>query len=474
MKRQPTLLDSVSTIVVMMVVVCVGFLFFKIPVQPLLIIASAYAAFIAWRVGLRWKDLEEGITERLATAMPALFIILSVGIIVGTWMYSGTVPGLIYYGLKFLSPQFFLVSAFLISAVCSVATGTAWGSASTAGIALIAIAIQMDIPAGMAAGAIISGAVFGDKMSPLSDTTNLAALVTRVNIFNHIKHMIWTTIPASLIGIVIWHIASMGLAHQANTKNIQNLLNDIDLMYHINIFIWIPALVIIICLALKMATVPAMLISSASAIIVGAVNHGFKIQDGFKATFKVFTPDMLLTKTDALSKNALTLIEQGGIMSMTQIIVTIFCGYAFAGIVEKAGCLDVLLESISSKINHRGSLILVTVIGTLTMVLAAGVASIAIIMVGVLLMDMYNKMGYDRVNLSRTLEDSGTMVLPLIPWGTSGVYYTQQLGVEVSEFFIWAIPCYLCIIIALFYGFTGISIKKTKQKMKVSHRYGKL
>ena len=169
MKRKPTLIESLSTIVVMMIVVCVGFIVFKIPVQPLLIISAAYASWIAWRVGLRWKDLEEGITDRLSTAMPAIFIILSVGIIVGTWMYSGTVPALIYYGLKFLSPSYFLVSAFLISAICSVATGTAWGSASTAGIALMAIALNMDIPAGMAAGAIISGAVFGDKMSPLSD-----------------------------------------------------------------------------------------------------------------------------------------------------------------------------------------------------------------------------------------------------------------------------------------------------------------
>ncbi|NJH67055.1 Na+/H+ antiporter NhaC [Staphylococcus agnetis] len=467
MTRKPSFLEAISTIIVMMIIVCVGFIIFKIPVQPLLILASAYAAFIAWRVGLKWQDLEEGIVHRLTTAMPALFIILAVGIIVGTWMYSGTVPGLIYYGLKFLSPQYFLVSAFLISAVCSVATGTAWGSASTAGIALIAIALQMDIPAGMAAGAIISGAVFGDKMSPLSDTTNLASLVTRVNIFSHIKHMIWTTIPASIIGMIVWHIASIGLAHNANTKNIQKILSDIDAMYHINIIVWIPIVVIVVCLIFKMATVPAMLISSASAIIVGTFNHGFKFQDGLIATFTGFTPDMLTTNVDGLSKNALTLIEQGGIMSMTQIIVTIFCGYAFAGIVEKAGCLDVLLARISKQINTRGSLILVTVLGTLMMVLAAGVASVAIIMVGVLLMDMYNKMGYDRVNLSRTLEDSGTMVLPLIPWGTSGVYYTQQLGVHVGEFFVWAVPCYLCIVIALCYGFTGISIKKQQSEQRV-------
>lgn len=190
MKRQPTFLESISTIIVMIIIVITGFVVFDIPIQALLILSSAYAAIIARRVGLKWKDLEEGITNRLATAMPAIYIILSVGIIVGTWMYSGTVPALIYYGLEFLNPNLFLVSAFIICAITSVATGTAWGSASTAGIALMAISAQLNIPAGMAAGAIIAGAVFGDKMSPLSDTTNLAALVTKVNIFSHIRAMI--------------------------------------------------------------------------------------------------------------------------------------------------------------------------------------------------------------------------------------------------------------------------------------------
>ncbi|OOV39619.1 Na+/H+ antiporter NhaC, partial [Staphylococcus sp. MB371] len=153
-------------------------------------------------------------------AMPAILIILAVGIIVGSWMYSGTVPALIYYGLKFLNPHYFLVSAFLISAICSLATGTAWGSASTAGIALISIAHQLNIDMGMAAGAIIAGAVFGDKMSPLSDTTNLAALVTKVNIFSHIRSMMWTTIPASIIGLIVWFFAGLTSKGSVNTKQI--------------------------------------------------------------------------------------------------------------------------------------------------------------------------------------------------------------------------------------------------------------
>lgn len=461
MVRQPTFLEAISTIIVMVIIVITGFVVFEIPIQALLIMSSAYAAWIAKRVGLKWSDLEDGITKRLSTAMPALFIILAVGIVVGTWMYSGTVPALIYYGLEFLNPNYFLVSAFIICAITSVATGTAWGSASTAGISLMAIAHQLNIDDGMAAGAIIAGAVFGDKMSPLSDTTNLAALVTKVNIFSHIRAMIWTTVPASIIGLIVWFFAGLGLQQTANTSQINQLLNELENIYNLNVFVWLPIIIIIICLICKIATVPAMLISSLSAILVGTFNNKFNIVDGFKSTFDGFNQSMLI-HSDGLSERTMTLIQQGGMMSMTEILVTIFTGYAFAGIVEKAGCLDVILHRISSNIHSVGQLILVTIIGSLIMVLAAGVASVVIIMVGVLMMDMYNKMDLDRSNLSRTLEDSGTMIIPLIPWGTSGIYYTQQLGVTVDQFFIWTVPCYLCIIFALFYGFSGIGIKKRK------------
>ena len=390
--------------------------------------------------------------------MPAIFIILAVGIIVGSWMFSGTVPALIYYGLKFLNPSLLLVSAFIISTITSVATGTAWGSASTAGIALISIASQLGVPSGMAAGAIIAGAVFGDKMSPLSDTTNLAALVTKVNIFAHIKSMMWTTIPASMIGLIVWFFAGLHFKGQANSKQIQKLLKELMTIYNINFVVWLPLIVIIICLIFRISTVPSMLISSLSAIIIGTFNNHFNIVDGFKATFDGFNHTMV--HQPHLSKNVTTLIEQGGMMSMTQIIATIFCGYAFAGIVEKAGCLDVILETVSKGVKSVGTLILITVVCCLMLVFAAGVASIVIIMVGVLMKEMFEKMNISKSVLSRTLEDSSTMVLPLIPWGTSGIYYSQQLNVFVNQYLIWTIPCYLCALITIVYGFTGIGIKK--------------
>ncbi|WP_017636249.1 Na+/H+ antiporter NhaC [Staphylococcus sp. E463] len=458
MKRQPTFLESISTIIVMVIVVTTGFVIFNIPIQVLLLISSAYAACIAYRVGLRWEDLEEGISKRLNTAMPAIFIILAVGIIVGSWMFSGTVPALIYYGLNFLNPSYYLVSAFIISAITSVATGTAWGSASTAGIALISIGNQLGIDSGMAAGAIIAGAVFGDKMSPLSDTTNLAALVTKVNIFAHIKSMMWTTIPASIIGLIVWFFAGLRYHSQTNPKQIEQLLHELAKIYHINVFVWIPLIVIIICLLCKISTVPAMLISSLSALLVGTFNNHFNIVDGFKATFNGFSHTM--TNHSHVSNNVKALIEQGGMMSMTEIIVTIFCGYAFAGIVERTGCLDVLLKTVSKGVNSVGTLILITVVCCLMLVFAAGVASIVIIMVGVLMKEMFEERQLSQTVLSRTLEDSSTMVLPLIPWGTSGIYYAQQLNVNVNDFFIWTVPCYICAIIAVIYGFTGKGIKK--------------
>lgn len=456
--RKPTFLEPLSTIIFMVIVVVIGFIFFNIPIQILLLISSAYAAFIAYRVGLRWEDLEEGITKRLTTAMPAIFIILAVGIIVGSWMFSGTVPALIYYGLKFLNPSYFLVSAFIISAITSVATGTAWGSASTAGIALISISNQLGVAPGMAAGAIIAGAVFGDKMSPLSDTTNLAALVTKVNIFAHIKSMMWTTIPASIIGMIVWFFAGLHSKGHTNPKQIQTLLHELDKVYNINLIVWIPLVVIAVCLFLRVSTVPSMLISSLSALIVGTFNNHFNIVDGLKAMFEGFNHSMV--NQSHLSKNVTTLIEQGGMMSMTEIIVTIFCGYAFAGIVEKAGCLDVMLNTVSKGVKSVGTLILITVVCSLMLVFAAGVASIVIIMVGVLMKEMFEKMNLSRSVLSRTLEDSSTMILPLIPWGTSGIYYSHQLNVSVGDFFIWTVPCYLCALIAITYGFTGIGIKK--------------
>ncbi|CAD2071863.1 Na+/H+ antiporter NhaC [Jeotgalicoccus meleagridis] len=460
MKRKPTLFESISCFVVLAIVIGAGFGYFEIPIQPLLLISAAYAAFIAHRVGLTWEDMEKGIVTRLNTAMPAIFIIFAVGVIVGTWIYSGTVPMLINYGLLIIDPRYFLVTAFIITAIVSVATGTAWGSSATAGVALMGIAVEMNLPLGITAGAIISGAIFGDKLSPLSDTTNLAPLVVGVDLYDHIKHMLWTTIPATIVGMIVWFVVGLGFEPDSTSgDSVGGLTAELSSIFNWNIFMLLPFVIILWGAFAKKPIVPIMLLSSVVAVFIGVFSNGFSFVDGITSMANGFSVDMVASNSD-FSETVNSLLNRGGIFSMVTIVVTIFCGYAFAGIVEAAGCLDRILEAFTKMVQSTWQIIGSTIIGSILIVFTAGVASISIIMVGVLMKDAYVKKGLDPLNLSRTLEDAGTMILGFVPWGVSAIYYLEVLGVGVGDYWMWAVPCYLCIVFAMIYAITGIGIKK--------------
>lgn len=292
--RKPTLMEAISCFIAMVIIIGVGKGILKLDIQPLLILAAFYAAIIGRRLGYSYQEMEKGITENLATSLPVIYILICVGIVIGTWIYSGTVPYLIYLGLKLISPQLFLVAAFIITAIVSTATGTAWGSVATAGLALIGVASEMGIPMGMAAGAIISGGVFGDKMSPLSDTTNLAPMVCDVDLFDHIRQMFWTTIPASCVGLVVWFIAGRGLTiSEAHSANIELLSNNLSSIYHFNIILLLPAAIVIVGALLKQPTVPLMLLSSVAAIALGMFFHGFDFSSGVASCVGGFNVDMV-------------------------------------------------------------------------------------------------------------------------------------------------------------------------------------
>ncbi|WP_242972976.1 Na+/H+ antiporter NhaC [Anaeromicrobium sediminis] len=471
-KRKPTLFEAISCIVVMAVLVGIGFGIFRMRVEPLLIASAAYAGFIAKRTGMNWEEMEKAISEKIAKAMPAIFILFTVGIVVGTWVYSGTVPMMIYYGLKIINPKFFLVTAFMITAIISTATGTAWGSAGTAGVALIGIASGLGIPIPIAAGAIVAGSVFGDKVSPLSDTTNLAALVTGVNLYDHIKHMFYTTIPSALIALVVYLVIGLkGMGQLAIPETVSVLLNTLDSIYDWNVFLWLPVVIVIYGSICKKPTVPVMLVSSVAAVFIGMFSHGFTFVDGINSMVKGFNVNMVTAQgfdPSSVIWEVTRLINRGGIMSMTGIAVIVFCAYSFAGIVEETGCLSVILESFYSKVKTVGQLVVVTIIGSIILVFTAGTAFISILMIGELLKEAYLKKGLHLKNLSRTLEDAGTMIVALVPWSTSGVFYLATLGISPIDFWMWAIPNYLCIIFAIIYAYTGFGIAKIDSDSKIS------
>ncbi|SHI39526.1 transporter, NhaC family [Dethiosulfatibacter aminovorans DSM 17477] len=465
MKKKPTFGQALSCIVFMFAAIGIGKGIFKFGIQQLLLLSAAYAAVLGKRLGYSYQEMEEGISEKLKQSMPTMYIIMTVGIVVGTWIYSGTVPMMIYYGLKLISPSLFLVTAFIIVGIVSTATGTAWGSTATAGVALMGVASQMGIPLGMAAGAIIAGGVFGDKMSPLSDTTNLAPMVSGAELFEHIRHMFYTTIPAAIISLVVYFAVGSRFAgmEAGNSESVGLLMANLDAMYNWSILLMLPVAIILVGSMKKMPTVPLMLLSSVVAVILGATIHGFALGDGVSAMVSGFNVNMVAAKglnPDTIIAPVLKLANRGGIKSMMNIVITIICGYSFAGIIEKIGCLEAIMELFSAKISKVWQLIGVTIIGSLVMVFTAGVASVAFIMIGTLLKDTYKKMGLHAKNLSRTLEDSATMWLPFVPWGASGIFYMEVLGVDVAHYGIWAISCYLGIVMSMFCAFTGFGIAR--------------
>ncbi len=455
--------EAVSCFIVMALIIGVGKGIFKLDIQPLLLLCAFYAAMIGLRLGYTYQEMEQGVTENFTASLPVIYILIAVGIVIGTWIYSGTVPYMIYLGLKLISPQIFLVTAWAITAIVSTATGTAWGSIATAGLALMGIAGEMGVPLGMAAGAVIAGGVFGDKMSPLSDTTNLAPMICKVDLFDHIRHMFWTTIPASLVGLVIWFIVGQGLTVSAeNSVSIAQLSANLSAIYNFNLLLLLPPIIVIVGAMRRMPTVPIMLLSSVVAIVLGMGFHGFSFANGVSACVGGFKVNMVTAAgaVDAIAaENVVKLLTRGGISSMMTIVNTIICAYAFAGIVAKIGCLEVILHSLANKVDCRWKLVGITIICGVLLTFATGVASVPIIMIGFLMGDMYKDMGLHGVNLSRTLEDCGTMLIPFVPWGASGIYYMDILGVSVSQYAIWCIPCYLCIVFAMVWAVTGKGIR---------------
>ncbi|WP_432663535.1 Na+/H+ antiporter NhaC [Wukongibacter baidiensis] len=468
LKRKPTFFEAISCLVVMALLVGGGYGVLKLRIEMMLIASAVYTGFIAMRLGMTWKDMEGAIAEKTAKIMPAIFIIFTVGIVIGTFIYAGTIPMMIFYGLKIISPKYLIVSGFIICAILSTVTGTSWGSAGTAGVAIMGIAYGLGVPLHITAAAVVSGSIFGDKLSPLSDTTNLAALSAGVDLYDHIKHMLYTTIPASLVAMVAYLIVGLQFSGDlVMPEKVTILVNTLDTIFNWNVFLLIPFLIILGGSITKKPTIPTMLFASFVAILIGMFSHGFAFKDAMTAAVSGFNVNMV--KIDGFDPNNVIwevtrLIHRGGIKSMFGVVTIVYCAYGFAAIAEKAGFLEVILNSFIDRVNSAGQAVATSVVSSVLLVYIAGTCYISIIMIGELFKDPYIKNGLHLKNLSRTLEDAGTMIVGLVPWGSSGVYYLGILGIGPLEYGAWAIPLYLCPILAIIYGYTGFGMAKLNQK----------
>ena len=468
-KRMPTILEALIPVVAMLLVLFIGKGVLGFSTEPLLIIVACVAAFIAWRVGCTWDDMLDEISQKIAKGMPAILILITVGAMVGTWMTSGTIPMMIYYGVQIVSPKWLLVTAFLITCLVSVATGTSWGSVATMGVALMGIASALGVNPAATAGAVIAGSYFGDKISPLSDTTNLAPLAAGSNLYEHIGHMFWTTVPASIVSLVVYAVVGLNAntAAGATSEAVTNMMAQLDQMYDWNILILLPVILVLAGSLLKLPTIPVMILSTVVAGVEGIFMQGISLGNVLTSTVSGFNVTMI-TRPGFDAANAAfevtKLLNRGGMNGIMSTTLLVFCAFCFAGIMSRAGCLEVVLKAILSVAKTTGSLILATVISCITMALTTGNSYLSILIPGEMFRDAYKERGLHPKNLSRTLEDAGTVFVPLVPWSAAGAYMAATLGVETLDYLPWAILCYIGFIFAIIYGYTGIGIAKLSKE----------
>ena len=464
-KRMPTILEALIPVVAMLLVLFIGKGVLGFSTEPLLIIVACVAAFIAWRVGCTWDDMLDEISQKIAKGMPAILILITVGAMVGTWMASGTIPMMIYYGVQIVSPKWLLVTAFLITCLVSIATGTSWGSVATMGVALMGIASALGVNPAATAGAVIAGSYFGDKISPLSDTTNLAPLAAGSNLYEHIGHMFWTTVPATIVSLVVYAIVGLNAntAAGATSEAVTNMMAQLDQMYDWNILILLPVILVLAGSLLKLPTIPVMILSTVVAGVEGIFMQGISLGNVLTSTVSGFNVTMI-TRPGFDAANAAfevtKLLNRGGMNGIMSTTLLVFCAFCFAGIMSRAGCLEVVLKAILSVAKTTGSLVLATVISCITMALTTGNSYLSILIPGEMFRDAYKERGLHPKNLSRTLEDAGTVFVPLVPWSAAGAYMAATLGVETLDYLPWAILCYTGFIFAIIYGYTGIGIAK--------------
>lgn len=472
MKRRPNLFEAFSPIIVMLLLLAIGFGVFGLNPEPLLILSSVYAGFIALRLGFSWSDMMEGIQEKVSLAMPAILILISIGILIGTWMIAGTIPMLIYYGLELINPTFIVLIAFVVSAIISIVTGTSWGSVGTVGVALMGIATGLEANLPATAGAIVAGAYFGDKLSPLSDTTNLAPIAAGSELYEHIKHMMWTTVPAAIVSMIIYLIAGISVSNNEVTapETMNTMLTTLSTMFNWNLLLLLPPVIILFGAIKKYPTLPIIIFSSIIAAILGIFIQGFNLKDAFASAVTGFDVSMVNKagfEAASVIPEVLDLVHQGGMQSMTSVILIAFSAFAFAGIMAKSGALEVIIEQLLKFVKRTGDLILTTVISCLTMALVTGNSYLSIIVPGEMFKDTYKLKGLAAKNLSRTLEDSGTVVVPLIPWSSAGVFMAGTLGIPTLSYAPWAVLCYVGFIFAIILGYTGLGIAKDLKEESV-------
>lgn len=459
MNRQPGVVLSLIPVIVMLGLLFLSLKYFGWDVQiPLLVAAVLAACLGVWVIKVPWHDLEKGVIESITHAMQAILICCLIGVIVSSWIAGGIVPSLIYYGLEILSPRFFLVTCLLVCSIVGVATGSSWTVAGTIGIAMIGIGAGMGIPAGLTAGAVVSGAYFGDKMSPFSDTTNLAPAAAGTTLFAHIRHMSYTTGVSYIIAAVLYIIINFRYVSSVDAvgESINEMLAALRDSFTISPLLIIPVILIIVLIVFKIPAIPGLILNIVLGIFCAMAVQGMDV-----AT----VGNVLEYGVSSETGNAMLddLLSRGGLQGMMWTVSLILCALTFGGIMQASGMLGSLAAALLKLAKKSGSLILTTMLTALAVNIICGEQYLSIIITGNMYRDEYRKRGLAPQNLSRALEDCGTVTSPLIPWTTCAVTMSTYMGVATLTYLPFCFFNLINPVIAAIFGFTGFTIKKIEE-----------
>lgn len=438
------------------------------PNQIALLVAAAIATVIAFQNGHRWETIESGITSGISVALGAILIILMVGSLIGTWLLAGIVPTMIYYGLELLSPSWFYAAACLICAIVAISIGSSWTTAATIGVALIGVATGMELSLPITAGAVVSGAYFGDKMSPLSDTTNLAPAVAGTELFGHIRYMTYTAVPALVISVIIFLLLGLRAGSSANLDSLLAMQNELDSIFNIGPHMLLPLVILFVLAALKKPALPSILVGALVGGVWALVFQGDLVSQlaaerpmmwigAFEVVWLALASGVSI---EASSSEISSLISGGGMESMTNTVWLIISAMTFGAVMESTGSLQKLIRGILKLVKSTGSLVTATVFTCFGANVLTADQYMAIVLPGRMYREAYAEYGLDPRVLSRTLESSGTITSALIPWNTCGAYMFSVLGVYPLHYAPFAFFLLLVPTLTIAYAFADFKILK--------------
>src|SRR5690625_140739 len=447
-KRLPNVGEILFVLIGFIVVMFLFIVQFELPIQLALLAAWFLIIAVGLKIGYKYKEMQDGLLKGVYDGLEAVLILISVGALIGTWIAGGIVPSIIYYGLSVISPSVFLLTAFIICSVTSLATGTSFGSAGTAGIAMMGIGASFGFPLPLVAGAVISGCYVGDKLSPLSDTTVMTASLSKVDLIEHIKSMLYVSFPAWIVAGLAFTITGFFYQGSGDLSSVITTMDSLREYFTIGWYMIIPAIIVIILLAIKMPSIPVILFGA----LLGSFWAFFFQGYGFLESINILYAG---TSIDSGVEFIDNLLNRGGIVFMLDVIVLIVFALGVGGLMERIGILRALGDYLAKWATNAGKLTTSTLLGGFFGNFFGGAAYVSLITASKITEDNYERLGVDRRVLSRNTEAGGTVTTPMVPWSDGGVFMAASLGVATLSYlpFLWF--NFLVVIISLIYGYTN-------------------